>query len=89
LSRIDVNLSWHKNAPALFIRTELGRILEFEILTIYGSSMHLIAGCPLIFSTPFYAIFPWEGKELHGLMCSKDIEKPSVYQAVSAFVEIH
>lgn len=37
----------------------------------------------------FYAIFALEGIELRGLMCFKDVEKPSVYQAVSAFVEIH
>lgn len=37
----------------------------------------------------FYAIFVWKGIEMHGLMCFKDVEKPSVYQAISAFVEIH
>ena len=45
--------------------------------------------CPLIFSTPFYAIFPWEGIALHGLMCFRNIVKTIVYQALSAFVEIH
>ena len=57
------------------------------------SSIHFFAGCPLVFLyailRQFYAIFVWKGIESHGLMCSKDIEKSSVYQAVSAFVEIY
>ena len=37
----------------------------------------------------FYAIFPWEGIEMHGLMCFGNVGKPNDYQAMSAFVEIH
>lgn len=66
---------------------------SYRRVAVYGSSMHLIAGCPMIFLyailRQFYAIFPWEGIELHGLMCFSNIEKSSVYQAISAFVEIH
>ena len=37
----------------------------------------------------FYAIFALEGIELHGLMYFRNVEKPSVYQAISAFAEMH
>ena len=68
-------------------------VWSYRRVAIYGSSIHFFAGCPLIFLytilRQFYAIFPWKGIELRGLMCFKDIEKPSAYQAISAFVEIH
>ena len=68
-------------------------IWSYRRVAVYGSSMHFIAGCPMTFLyailRQFYAIFALEGIELHGLMCFKNIGKPSVYQAVSAFREIH
>ena len=65
----------------------------YRRVAVCGSGIHFFAGCPLIFLyailRQFYAIFALKGIEMHGLMCFKDIEKPSVYQAISAFREIH
>ena len=51
--------------------------------------MHFAAGYPLILLRHFYAIFVWEDIEIRGLMCFRIIEKYSVYQALSAFMEKH
>ena len=68
-------------------------IWSYRRVAVYGSSMHLIAGCPMIFLyailRQFYAIFALKGIELRGLMCFRNVEKTSVYQAVSVFREIH
>lgn len=68
-------------------------ILSYRRVAVCGSSIHFFAYLSADFLyailRQFYAIFALEGIELRGLMCFKDVEKPSVYQAISAFVEIH
>ena len=68
-------------------------VWSYRRVAVYGSSIYFFASLsadfPYAILRQFYAIFALEGIEVRGLMCFKDIEKPSVYQAVSAFVEIH
>ena len=68
-------------------------VWSYRRVAVYGSSIHFFAYLSADFLyailRQFYAIFPWKGIELHGLMCFRNIEKTSVYQALSAFVEIH
>lgn len=76
-------LKWHKafnNEKHPAVRP----IWSYRRVAVYGSSMHFIAGYPLTF---LYAIFAWRGIELRGLMCLRNVGKPSVYQALSAFME--
>lgn len=53
------------------------------------SIVRFVAGYPLILLRHFYAIFAWKDIEIRGLMCFRIIEKYSVYQALSAFMEKH
>ena len=68
-------------------------VWSYRRIAVFGSSIHffayLFADFLYAILRQFYAIFALEGIEMHGLMCFKDIEKHSVYQAISAFVEIH
>ena len=68
-------------------------IWSYRRVVVYGSSIHFFAGCPLIFLyailRQFYAIFALEGIDIRGLMYFRNVEKPSDYQAISAFREIH
>ena len=68
-------------------------VWSYRRVAVFGSSMHFFRGLSTDFLyailRQFYAIFPWKGIEMHGFMCFKNIGKPSVYQAISAFREIH
>ena len=45
----------------------------YRWVAVYGSRMHFIAGCPLFFPMPIYAIFLLKGIKIHGLVCFRNV----------------